>query len=126
MPADQAFSTRETGNALVVTAFTDSSQTRYTDFRHDVNRVVAQVREIRPPRVVINLGQVPLMTSVAIGAIVKIARESRAMGADVCLCNASQNVLEVLETMHLTNLWPHFATIELAVSVDPNPQEAGE
>ena len=67
------------------------------------------------PLVVIDLGQVTFLNSVAIGAIVKIARESQNLGADVCLCNASDTVLNVLDTMNLTNLWPHFDSLQGAL-----------
>lgn len=92
---------------------TDS--TRYADFRLEANQVVSDVRDGRPHHVVIDLGRVSFLNSVAIGGIVKIARESRNLGADVCLCNASDTVLNVLETMNLTNLWPHFDSLQAAL-----------
>ncbi len=115
MPSNRAFSTSEAQKAFVVSVSTDLTH-RYTDFRLEANQVVAEIRQGRPPRVVVDLGQVLLLTSVAIGAVVKIARESRSMGADVCLCNASDNVLNVLDTMNLTNLWPHFESLHDALA----------
>ena len=44
------------GTATHWTASADSTRSRYTDFRLEVNLVVAEIREIRPNRVIVDLG----------------------------------------------------------------------
>ena len=52
----QAFCTSQEYGLFVVTAYADSTRSRYTDFRLEVNRVVAEIRENRRNRVIVDLG----------------------------------------------------------------------
>lgn len=115
---ERVFSAYQTNGVFVINAFVDGDRARYTDLRAEISRITNEIRQSQTTRVVIELSSAIHMTSVAIGAMVKIARDAGSCGADVCLSSAPANVLHVLETMNLTNLWPHYASLELAIAGD--------
>ena len=108
------FTVSEQHDRLVIRLDTDGF--RYPDLQQEANRVTGHIHSTRPTHVVIDLAGVLHMNSITISVIVRVAREAGACGANVSLCNGAESVLEILRTMNLTRLWPHYESFEAAVA----------
>ncbi len=88
---------------------------RYSDLQVESNVVRRLLDQTGVVNLVVDLGLLDYFGSEFIGAIIGLARHVSDVGGRAVLCNASERMLEVLETMKLAKLWPYFATREAAL-----------
>lgn len=109
------FEVEEIRESMVIKAFQDVDLARYADIHEEMNVINSLIRRERPARVVIDLSPARYLSSVTITALVRIAREAKACRSQVRLSSGCETVVDILETMNLTSMWPHFETVEAAI-----------
>jgi anti-anti-sigma factor len=62
-------------------------------------------REVGPHRLVLDLGNVALVTAAGLGALVRLHKMTRAAGGSLALHNLNDEVYEVFEVTRLTSLF---------------------
>jgi anti-sigma B factor antagonist len=77
------------------------------------------IAEARPARVVIDLAECTLLSSLAVAAIIELYRRVRAHGGTVCVAAARPPVLEIIRILRLEQLIPVHADVDEALGVVP-------
>ena len=106
----KVFELEQQGDTLIVIPKGDASGYRYTEVHLESDAVFQCLHDSQIRNLVVDLGQVQLLGSIIIGTIIKLVRKVENVVGNSVFCNASDVMLEVLETMNFTTLWPHFAT----------------
>jgi len=99
---------------IVVVPQGDALGFRYADVHVESNAVAQVLNQSDVMHLVVDFGLVDLIGSIIIGSILKFARSITHRGGKVAFCNASEQMLDVLNTMNLGNLWPYLPTREEA------------
>ncbi len=94
----------------------NASSFRYKDIHVESNAVLRQLNNPDIQKLIVDLSAVSNVSSVIIGAIIRMAQSVSQRGGKVALCSASDNIDEVIRTMNLTKLWPLCKTREEAIS----------
>lgn len=95
----------------------NASSFRYKDIHVESNAVLRLLNSPDINKLIIDLSAVSNVSSVIIGAIIRMAQSVSQRGGKVALCSASENIDEVIRTMNLTKLWPLCKTREEAMAV---------
>ena len=103
------------GDTLIVVPQGDASGFRYNDVHIETNASLRLLDNPALKNLVVDLGSVQVLGSIIITSIIKLARKAQNVGGGAAFCNASQPMLEVLETMNFGRLWPYFPTREEAI-----------
>lgn len=107
------FPVQTKGNTIVVTPQGDLQEFLYHDFQQEYNIIVRAVTAGTFDHVVINFGDVPILSSIIIEAIAAFCRSARGKAA---LCSASVDMYAALDSMRLPTIWYHYANVEDAVT----------
>ena len=70
------------------------------------------------PKLILDLGALTFICSTWLGALIQIHRDCRDAGGQVRLVAPASPVLNVLQTMRLTEIMPVFPTVEQALAPD--------
>lgn len=90
-----------------------------------VHRALAEAIELGD-RLLVDLAEVDVIDSTALGLLVRAHQEARQRGTSLCLVAPSRFVLTVLHTMRLDGVFPVFEsrTVALSASADSAPATA--
>lgn len=117
------FSTKQTETTLVVLPNDHAgSGFNYTSLSKQRNEILALIERNQFKLLVVdfsNLGENEIIGSVQITSLIALARKVAIGGGRACFCAASPEMLEVLVTMNLTKLWPHYENREAAIAALP-------
>ena len=109
------FVTEREGATLIVTPQGGDAGFRYDKIHLEANAVLRVLDQPEVQNLIINLSQIDYANSIIIGAFIRMARKVTDRGGQSCLCCATKETEEVLTTMNLFQLWPHFATRDEAL-----------
>lgn len=84
-----------------------------------LDRELARLAAEQPGLLVLDLSELDLVTSLAIGQLVALAHRLRRRGADAVLAAASRPVLEVLDRTRLRTFFRTFDSVESALASRP-------
>ena len=107
---NKIFKCAQGGGIVIVIPQGDALQYRYKDIHLESNAVIRRLDEPDVSHLVVDFGVAPLLGSIIVGSILKFARRVTDRDGKVAFCNASPEMLEVLQTMNLHKLWPYYAT----------------
>ena len=103
------------GNTLVVTPRGDAVSFRATDVAGELQTVLELAGSPGINNLVVDLGSSEYFGSTMIGAINQLGSQFRYIGGRVALCNLSPQMNDMLEIMHLKELWMIFDTRKIAL-----------
>ena len=116
MSATQSvFGVEEHKGVLLVTPGGDAVSYREVDVASEVDRIRNLIDHMDVPRVVVDLAGARYLGSVMIGAISEFAEHVRSRNGRFAVCNASAEMVSVLQVMKLHERWPQFASRHAAV-----------
>jgi anti-anti-sigma factor len=111
----KVFLAEQEGNTLVVTPRGDAIGFRDSDVAGELKTVLALAGSPGIINLVVDLGSSDYFGSTMIGAINQIGSQFRYIGGRVALCNLSPQMNDMLEIMHLKELWMIFDTRKIAL-----------
>jgi anti-anti-sigma factor len=111
----KVFLAEQEGNTLVVTPRGDAIGFRDSDVSSELKTISDLAGSPGIINLVIDLGSSDYFGSTMIGAINQLGTEFRYIGGRVALCNVSPQMNDMLEIMHLKDLWMIFDTRKIAV-----------
>jgi anti-anti-sigma factor len=103
------------GRTLVVTPRGDSIGFRDTDVAGELKTLLSLPGTPGIVNLVIDLGSSDYFGSTMIGAINQLGTRFRDVGGRIALCDLSPQMSEMLEIMHLSDLWMKFDTRKIAL-----------
>ena len=109
-PHNKVFKLERDDDVLIVTPQGDAQGFRYQDVHQESNATLQVLDDTSLRHVVIDLGRELVLGSIMISVVIKICREVGLRGGKAALCNANDEMLEVLRTMNLERLWPYYPT----------------
>lgn len=113
MPSSQdnrVFLTEFVDGVLVVMPQGDALEFRHNDIHFAVNSVSGRLLSSEPRGLVIDFGTHQIVSSIMIGATVRIARQYRSQRGTVAFCGSSPTIRDVYQSMNLTKLWTFFGS----------------
>ena len=110
------FQVEEDNDTIILIPEGEGSSFRYADLQMEANYVRNLIAKPQYKTLLIDLGNLNYFGSEFIGALITIAREKKNRRGKVVVCNAVEQMREVLENMSLFKLWPYFETREEAMS----------
>jgi anti-anti-sigma factor len=111
----KVFLAEQEGNTLVVTPRGDAVGFRESDVANELKTVLDLAGTPGIINLVVDLEKSDYFGSTMIGAINQIGTQFRYIGGRVALCRVSPQMLEMLEIMHLKDLWMVFDTRKIAL-----------
>jgi len=102
----KAFRLECAGNVEIVTLLGDATRFHYADVHRESNTARWILHKPEISHVVIDFGGGDVFSSVSIASVVALARTATDQGGKAILCNVTERTLDVLRTMHLTDVWP--------------------
>ncbi len=111
----KVFFAEQDGNTLVVTPRGDAVGFRDSDVAGELKTVLDLAGSPGIINLVIDLRSSDYFGSTMIGAINQLGSEFRYIGGRVALCNVSPQMSDMLEIMHLKDLWMIFDTRKIAL-----------
>jgi len=103
------------GNTLVVTPRGDAIGFRDSDVAGELKTVLDLAGSPGIINLIVDLGSSDYFGSTMIGAINQLGSQFRYIGGRVALCNLSPQMNDMLEIMHLKELWMIFDTRKIAL-----------
>ena len=103
------------GYTLVVTPRGDAVSFRATDVAGELQTVLELADSPGINNLVVDLGGSEYFGSTMIGAINQLGNRFRNSGGRIALCNASLQMANVLDIMHLGDVWMTFDSRKIAV-----------
>lgn len=103
------------GNTLVVTPRGDAIGFRDTDVAGELKTLIDLIGTPGIVNLVVDLGSSNYFGSTMIGAINQLGSKFREVGGRIALCNASPQMADMLEIMHLSDVWMSFDTRKIAL-----------
>lgn len=111
----QIFSVNETKGVLVIAPEGDALSYRDVDVAGAVSDILRRVDSMEDPRVVVDFGGSQYFGSIMIGAVTQVAERARERGGAFAVCDLSDDMRQVLESMKLSERWPTFDSQRAAV-----------
>jgi anti-anti-sigma factor len=111
----KVFLAEQEGHTLVVQPRGDAVGFRESDVAGELKTVLHLAGSPGIVNLVIDLGSSDYFGSTMIGAINQLGSEFRYIGGRVALCNVSRQMNDMLEIMHLKELWMIFDTRKIAL-----------
>ncbi|HUE15706.1 MAG TPA: STAS domain-containing protein [Planctomycetaceae bacterium] len=111
----KVFLAEQEGNTLVVAPRGDAVGFRDTDVASELKTVLELAGSPGIINLVVDLASSDYFGSTMIGAINQLGSEFRYIGGRVALCNVSPQMNDMLEIMHLKELWMVFDTRKIAL-----------
>lgn len=107
---NKVFRLERDGNVLIVIPQGDASGFRYNDVHQESNATLQVLDDPSLQHVVVDFTSELMLGSIMISVVIKVCRKAGTKGGSAAFCNASENMLEVLQTMNLTKLWTHYSS----------------
>lgn len=104
------------GNMVILTPMGDGASFRYQELHLDVNAIRAEMAKPGNRHLILDLQHMEYFGSEFIGGLVSMLRETKNRGGVACFACATTQMMNVLKTMSLFKLWPHFNTLEEAIA----------
>jgi anti-anti-sigma factor len=104
------------GPTLVVLPVVDGCGFRYQHLHVEANALQRKFEMKLFANIIVDLRNLNYFGSELIGVLIRLARTVTDGKGKAAFCSASPRMLEVLQSMRLTKLWPIFATREEAVA----------
>jgi anti-anti-sigma factor len=109
------FAVEKVGRIVIVLPQGDANSFRYHDLHREANSVRDILMKPESEHLILELGGLSYFGSEFIGALVSMAREVRHRGGKAVICNATEQMQEVLRNMSLFKLWPYYDTRQEAI-----------
>jgi anti-anti-sigma factor len=103
------------GRTLVVTPRGDSIGFRDSDVANELNTLLSLVGTPGIVNLVIDLSSAEYFGSTMIGAINQLGVRFREIGGKIALCGLSPQMSDMLDIMHLSDVWMKFDTRKIAL-----------
>lgn len=103
------------GATLVVAPQGDAVGFREADIHSEMKRVLEIIATPEVASLVVDLGAARYFGTVIIGAVTSFGQKARALGRQAVLCNVSDEMLDVLRVMKLSDLWSKYRSQRDAV-----------
>jgi anti-sigma B factor antagonist len=100
---------------LVVKPQGDSTSIRYQDLHLEANAALRDLSDPSIKHVIVDLAEVKFVSSIVIGALVRMTRQTTNQGGKARFCNGNNATKSAIETMGLFKLWPYCETREIAL-----------
>ena len=104
------FSLDVDGRTLIVIPMVEGSGFRYQQLHVEANALQRKLETREFANLVVDLSNLNYFGSELIGVLIRLARAVTNTDGRVAICGPSPKMLEVLESMRLTKLWPIFAS----------------
>lgn len=108
----QVFPIEFADDVLIVTPQGDIREFYYQDIHLESNQIVRLLQAHRFSHVVVDFHKVGIVGSIVLDAVATFCRSAR---GGATLCQASPELLSILETMNFPSIWPYFPTRDAAV-----------
>ncbi len=95
-------------NVLVVIPQGDARGFRYHDVHQESNAAIRVLDEPSLEHVIFDFSAERIFGSILIQVVIKLCRKAGGKGGKAAFCNASSDMLSMLQTMNLTRLWTHY------------------
>jgi len=103
------------GRTLVVTPRGDSVGFRDSDVINELNTLLSLVGTPGIVNLVVDLSSAEYFGSTMIGAISQLGARFREIGGKIALCELSPQMSDMLDIMHLSDVWMKFDTRKIAL-----------
>ena len=113
---NKVFKLERDGDVLVVIPQGDAIGFRYQEVHQESNGTLQVLDDPTLLNLVVDFGCEQVLGSVMISVVIKLCRKVGSKGGKACLCNASDDMQEVLRTMNLHRLWPYHQSREDAIA----------
>lgn len=113
---NKVFRLERDGNVLIVIPQGDASGFRYHDVHLESNTTLEVLDDPSLVHVVIDFTAEQMLGSIIISVVFKVCRKAGGKGGKAAFCNASADILDVLQTMNLTKLWTHYPSRSEAIA----------
>ncbi len=104
----QVFEVDRVKNALIVTPIADSYTISDGDVREAIVKMYKQIERPKIDHIIVDLGSVPHLSSIIIGAIMGMCTKTREAGGQSMICNASEGMRNVIRIMKLERVMPYY------------------
>jgi anti-anti-sigma factor len=111
----KVFIAEQERNVLIVTPRGDSVSFREVDVAGELKTLLDLAGTPGLKHLVVDLSGSDYFGSTMIGAINQLGMQFREAGGKIALCEASKQMLDVLDIMHLGDLWMRFDTRKIAL-----------
>jgi len=103
------------GRTLVVTPRGDSVSFRDSDVANELSTLISLIGTPGIVNLVVDLASAAYFGSTMIGAINQLGTRFREIGGKIALCGLSPQMSEMLDIMHLGDVWMKFDTRKIAL-----------
>ena len=103
------------GRTMVVTPKGDSIGFRDSDVANELNTLLSLIGTPGIVNLVVDFGSAEYFGSTMIGAINQLGARFREIGGKIALCSLSPQMSDMLDIMHLSDLWMKFDTRKVAL-----------
>ena len=115
MSVQKFFKVEREQATLIVTPLGDYPGFRHHELHYEINTVLHLLDDPDVKNLVVDFGSVDMLSSTILSALLRLMRKPSLEGGQALLCNASEELQEVLQTMNLAKLWPYFSSREEAL-----------
>jgi len=112
---DQAFLTQREADTLVIVPQGNTHDFRYDKLHHEYNELHRVLGGPDIKNMVVDLGDVQFLGSIMIGVIIRLSKTVGNNDGRIVICNASDQMTEILKVQNLLELWPQFPSRESAL-----------
>ena len=113
----RTFDTSLQQDVLVVTPNGDSLSYRDIDIQREGAEIKDYILKTGTKQVVVDMGRSNYFGSLMIGVINSIGQSARQNNGHMAICNASEEMRNILDVMKLDTLWPLLPTLPDAIKV---------
>ena len=110
------FRIEQLGDTVIVVPEGDGSSFRYQDLHMEANAIRGHMARPGNRNLLIDLHKMSYFGSEFIGGLVSMLRETRNRGGQAMICQANDQMLQILQNMSLCKLWPYHPTRDQALA----------
>ncbi len=92
----------------------DPASFRYNDVHLEANAVIRLLSGPEVSGLILDFSLADYASSLIIGSLIRMARKVTDHGGKAVMCCATENMRDILGTMRLFRLWPHYETRDAA------------
>ena len=100
---------------LIVTPAGDAVGFNDGDLQNELRILNSLIDGTTFKNVAVDLGAANYFGSVIIGGITSLGQKAEEVGGRLVICNASEEMQNIMCVMHLEKRWPHFDTLRAAL-----------
>ena len=114
--AQHIFVTKRLDETLLIMPQSETAGFSDADLQRALQKVLKQLDKPGVENLVVDLGGKNYFGSAMIGAIFQLRMQARQTGGRAALCNASEEMLDVLRILKMGSEWPYFASRDEALA----------